>query len=189
MKRTSTWFCVYPFVTIFKKRQKVYYLYHFGNSVSRKRNTGLEPVTPTWKDGMLPLHQFRKGWEISLPALPSHKRKYKTSLKSCQASDWIWTSDQWFTKPLLYHWATEATPPAGFEPATRRLTVVGSTAELQRNKATQVGFEPTTDCLEGSCSIQLSYWVKVIGSYRRQSWTYQRGLPQKRGLYLSTCIV
>ena len=93
MKRTSTWFCVYPFVTIFKKRQKVYYLYHFGNSVSRKRNTGLEPVTPTWKDGMLPLHQFRKGWEISLPALPSHKRKYKTSLKSCQATDWIRTCD------------------------------------------------------------------------------------------------
>ena len=33
---------------------------------------------------------------------------------------------------------------------------------LERLKflTTQVGFEPTTDCLEGSCSIQLSYWVK-----------------------------
>ena len=44
--------------------------------------TGIEPVTPTWKDGMLPLHHIRK--------------------------------------------------------------------------ATREGLEPSTDCLEGSCSIQLS---------------------------------
>ena len=30
--------------------------------------TGIEPVTPTWKDGMLPLHHIRNLWEISLPA-------------------------------------------------------------------------------------------------------------------------
>ena len=33
------------------------------------------------------------------------------------------------------------TPPAGFEPATNRLTVDGSTAELQRND----GSEPTAN--------------------------------------------
>jgi hypothetical protein len=79
------------------------------------------------------------------------------------------------------------TPQVGFEPTTNRLTVDGSAAEILRimyspkgkrvtgiepvtrawkarmlplhhtRKATQVGLEPTTDCLEGSCSIQLSY--------------------------------
>ena len=48
-----------------------------------ERVTGIEPVIPTWKDGVLPLHHTRE--------------------------------------------------------------------------AIQVGLEPTTDCLEGSCSIQLSY--------------------------------
>ena len=33
------------------------------------------------------------------------------------------------------------TPPAGFEPATRRLTVVGSTAELQRIVFLSLEFE------------------------------------------------
>ena len=31
-----------------------------------ERNTGFEPVTPTWKDGMLPLHQFRVETIINL---------------------------------------------------------------------------------------------------------------------------
>ena len=39
-----------------------------------------------------------------------------------------------FTKHLHHHNALVATPPARFELATTRLTVAGSTAELQRNK-------------------------------------------------------
>ncbi len=39
-----------------------------------KRNTGFEPVTPTWKDGMLPLHQFRKMGDFS-PSTSFHTDK------------------------------------------------------------------------------------------------------------------
>ena len=44
-------------------------------------------------------------------------------------------------------------------PAGRVLYGRGGGGGLFQCPATQVGFEPTTDCLEGSCSIQLSYWV------------------------------
>ena len=44
----------------------------------------------------------------------------------------IRTPDTLRVKETLYRWVIRAAPPAGFEPATRRLTVVGSTAELQR---------------------------------------------------------
>jgi hypothetical protein len=58
--------------------------------------TGIEPVTPTWKDGMLPLHHIRKV-EEDLHSLRvsssqarnlqphSHGRDFKTILKDCQA--------------------------------------------------------------------------------------------------------
>ena len=54
-------------------------------------------------------------------------------------------------------------PQPGFEPGTNGLTDRDSTAELLWNglehytPTTQAGLEPATDCLEGSCSIQLSY--------------------------------
>ena len=34
--------------------------------------TGIEPVTPTWKDGMLPLHHIRKSGRFLSQHLPSH---------------------------------------------------------------------------------------------------------------------
>lgn len=52
----------------------------------------------------------------------------------------------------------------GFEPATTGTTNRGSTAELHppflEQSSTREGFEPPTNCLEGSCSIQLSYRVR-----------------------------
>ena len=35
---------------------------------------------------------------------------------------------------------------------------------------TQSGFEPETYCLEGSCSIQLSYWAKIDNSKNLSGW-------------------
>ena len=40
-------------------------------------------------------------------------------------------------------------------------------------KVTQSGFEPETYCLEGSCSIQLSYWAKKKGLHWRPSSGWQ----------------
>ena len=45
----------------------------------RTRDTNLEG----WDVTTTPISQR---WEIALPALPSHKKKYKTSLKPCQAT-------------------------------------------------------------------------------------------------------
>ena len=56
-------------------------------------------------------------------------------------------------------------PQLGLEPRTFRLTAECSAIELLWNKlATLEGFEPSAYCLEGSCSIQLSYKViKLVG--------------------------
>ena len=34
----------------------------------------------------------------------------------------------------------------------------------ERTIVLQTGFEPVTYCLEGSCSIQLSYWSKILST-------------------------
>ena len=71
--------------------------------------TGIEPVTPTWKDGMLPLHHIRKMGEKSPSTFPSHGRKIiKQTYKVCQASQRIWTDDRSLTRRVLYHWARKA---------------------------------------------------------------------------------
>ena len=46
-------------------------------------------------------------------------------------------------------------------------------------KAIQAGLEPATDCLEGSCSIQLSYWTSVViasSNDRNYLWYHTSGL-------------
>ena len=96
-----------------------------------KRITGIEPVTPTWKDGMLPLHQIRRQKCISdiLQNSTDGLKRDPTSLSHGLVFRFFFLSEMWvgmYASPL----------------------------------ATQVGLEPTTNCLEGSCSIQLSYWVK-----------------------------
>ncbi len=46
-----------------------------------------------------------------------------------------------------------------FKPLTH-LSVSGGKYNRRREMAIPVGFEPTTACLEGRCSIQLSYGIK-----------------------------
>ena len=44
----------------------------------------------------------------------------------------------------------------------QRIRGVGRGKDLASNLVSQVGFEPTTHCLEGSCSIRLSYWDTLL---------------------------
>ena len=75
------------------KRYSIYTRYKFGlfgnpkaSDGTRTRDTNLEG----WDVTTTPISQ-RVG-DFS-PGTSSHKRKYKTSLKSCQATDWIRTCD------------------------------------------------------------------------------------------------
>ena len=53
----------------------------------------------------------------------------------------------------------QKTPKAGFEPATKRLTVASSAAELLGIENTgQMGFEPTTSAVTGQRSKPLNYY-------------------------------
>ena len=57
----------------------------------------------------------------------------------------------------------------GFEPMVSRATIwrfnqLSYVHHMQKKMARQKGLEPLTHCLEGSCSIQLSYWRKYYGA-------------------------
>ena len=145
-----------------------------------KRITGIEPVTPTWKDGMLPLHQIRKNageptcnfGEMSTHGyvvvgkrilLYLHWAGYTGSvIRSLRLSDALVSASVF----------PQRAPPLSYYTLRRASTSVIQSYPMgiRRFPTTQVGLEPTTNCLEGSCSIQLSYWVNA-SSYRRYSWT------------------
>ena len=67
----------------------------------------------------------------------------------------------------------QKTPKAGFEPATKRLTVASSAAELLGIENTgQMGFEPTTSAVTGQRSKPLNYypvWAGLDLNQRRLS--------------------
>ena len=85
----------------------------------------------------------------------------------------------------------------GFEPTNTGTTIrclrpLGDTHHIDTEKmARQKGLEPLTYCLEGSCSIQLSYWRRIKNMERvmgieptRPAWkagvlplNYTRGTP------------
>ena len=53
----------------------------------------------------------------------------------------------------------------GVEPTTSRATIWRSSQlSYTHHMARQKGLEPLTYCLEGSCSIQLSYWRTYYGA-------------------------
>ena len=70
----------------------------------------------------LPLSYIRNGGR-RISQLHSHGRDYKTRLISCQATDWIRTSNLLITSEMHYRCATGAAPPLGLEPRTSGLTV------------------------------------------------------------------
>ena len=66
---------------------------------------------------------------------------------------------------------TTHAPPAGFEPATYRLTAERS-ANWAIEELPQVGIEPTTPRLEVWCAIQLRHWgfYSHTGTRTRVGW-------------------
>lgn len=55
--------------------------------------TGIEPVTPTWKDGMLPLHHIRKAGKEGLEP-PTNALEVRGSIHLSYLPLW------WFLSPL-----------------------------------------------------------------------------------------
>ena len=98
---------------------------------------GLEPTISESKSGVLPLHY-----------IPMAGRKRPHGLRPRASFMWggIWGSNPRHPEPQSGALPTELIPPN--RPRAR----------FARSVARQEGFEPPTYCLEGSCSILLSYW-------------------------------
>ena len=98
---------------------------------------GLEPTISESKSGVLPLHY--------IPLSFLDKKAGAAGLFAVWGG--IWGSNPRHPEPQSGALPTELIPPYYIKADKRRI-----------NLARQEGFEPPTYCLEGSCSILLSYW-------------------------------
>jgi hypothetical protein len=113
------------------KRQVLYLLSYW---IKMAGMAGLEPTISESKSGVLPLHYIP--WYFCLSG---------TSLQGGRING----------LPQVLGWVK------GFEPSTLGTTIRCSNQLSYTHRvilARQEGLEPPTYCLEGSCSIHLSYW-------------------------------
>ena len=112
------------------KRAVLYLLSYWGICVKLAGMAGLEPTISESKSGVLPLHY-----------IPMSIYHTKSRLARPFIIKWggIWGSNPRHPEPQSGALPTELIPPYFV-------------------LARQEGFEPPTYCLEGSCSILLSYW-------------------------------
>ena len=106
---------------------------------------GLEPTISESKSGVLPLHY--------IPKLNRKDRRPRPPAFFKWGG--IWGSNPRHPEPQSGALPTELIPPN----RPRKLRIVSLPIRPRaRTLARQEGFEPPTYCLEGNCSILLSYW-------------------------------